>query len=66
MITDPVNQFTVGVNQKERELSIVHCCKRKGDVLERGNNRGLKLTDKILNIAKSAIEKLIRRRLNIA
>ena len=39
--------------------------KGKGNSLERGNYRGLKLTDQILKIAEKNIEKLIRQQVDI-
>ena len=53
IITNLVNQIIV----KE---AIVNWYKGKGDSLERGKYRGLKLTDQILQIAERIIEKLIR------
>ena len=53
MITRPSNQIIGGVIPAEWELNtIVNCYKEKGDSLERGNYRGLKLTDQILKIAE--------------
>ena len=60
-ITRPSNQTIGGVIPAEWELNtIVNCHKEKGDSLERGNYRGLKLTDQILKISERNIEKLIR------
>ena len=63
MITGLVNQIIVeGVIPSEQELRfIVNCYKRKGDALERGNYRRLKLTDQFLNVAERVTEKLIRK-----
>ena len=53
MLTDAVNQIIVGVTPAEWALStIVNCCKGKGDSSERGDCRGLKLTDQILKTAE--------------
>ena len=62
MITDLVNQILIeGAIPAEWELYIiVNCYKGKGGSLERGNNRGAKLTDQILKIPEKVIDKLIR------
>ena len=50
----------------EWELStIVNCHKGKGDALEGENYRGLKLTDQILKVAESVIQKLIKQQVDI-
>ena len=50
MLTDAVNQI---LTPAEWALStIVNCCKGKGDSSERGDCRGLKLTDQILKTAE--------------
>ena len=41
------------------------CYKAKGDSLEKGNIRGLKLTDHILKITGRITEKLIRQQVDI-
>ena len=66
MITDLINQIIVGVNPVEWELStIVNGYKDKGDSLERGNYRGLKLTVQILKIADRFIQKMTRQQVDI-
>ena len=51
MIAHLISQITVGVIPAEWVLgTIVDYYKRKGGTLERGNYRGLKLTDQILKI----------------
>ena len=51
MIANLISQITLGVSPAEWELgTIVDHYKRKGGTLERGNYRGLKLTDQILKI----------------
>ena len=46
--------------------TIVNCYyKGKGDYLERGNYRELKLTGKILKIAEKIIEKLVREQVDV-
>ena len=67
MISDLLNQIIrEGVVPAEWELStIVNCYKGKGDVLERGNYRGLKLTDQILKVMERVVEKLIRQKVDI-
>ena len=41
------------------------CYKAKGDSLEKGNSRGLKLTDHILKITGRITEKLVRQQVDI-
>ena len=66
MITDLVNQIIVEVIPAEWKLStIVNCDKWKGDSLERGNYREMKLTDQILKIVERIVEKLIRQQVEI-
>ena len=66
MIRDLVNQITLGVIHAEWQFTtIVNYYKGKGDPLERGNYRGLKITDHILKIAERIIEKLIKQQVNI-
>ena len=42
-----------------RHLSIINCFKGKGDALECGNYRGLKLLDHVMKIFERVIEQLI-------
>ena len=44
---------------------IINCFKDKGDALDRGNFRGLKLIDQVLKIVERIIETLIRTRISI-
>ena len=67
MITDLLNQIVRdGVVPADWELStIVNSYKGKGDALERGNYRGLKLTDQVLKVMERVVEKLIRQKVDI-
>ena len=67
MITDLINQIIrEGVVPADWELStIINCYKGKGDALERGNYRGLKLTDQVLKVMERVVEGLIRKQVNI-
>ena len=67
MILDLVNQIIVeGVIPVERKLSTIkNCYKGKEYSIERGNYKGLKLTDQILRIAERTIEKFIRQQIDI-
>ena len=67
MMTDLVNQIIVEcvISAKWKLSTIVNFYKIKGDPLERGTNRGLKLTKQILEIVVRTIEKLVRQRVNI-
>ena len=62
-----VNQVIAdGVIPSDGELStIINCYKGKGDALERGNYRGLKLTDHILKTLERVVEKLLREQVQI-
>ena len=44
---------------------IVNCFKGKGDALERGNYRGLKLVDQVMKVIERIIDKLLRERIDI-
>ena len=44
---------------------IVNCFKDKGDALERGNYRGLKLVDQVMKASERVIDKLLRERIDI-
>ena len=41
-------------------IKIVNCYKGKGDAMERGNYRGLKLLDQVMKAVKWVFEKLVR------
>ena len=45
---------------------IINCFKGKGDAVERGNFRGLKLLDHLMKVFERVIEKYIRDAVNIA
>ncbi len=48
------------------ELSyIINCYKGKGDALERGNYRGLKLLDHVMKVTERVLDRLIRDRVHI-
>ena len=47
------------------ESIIVNCFKGKGDALERGNYRGLKLLDQGMKMFERILDKIIRQRVNI-
>ena len=50
----------------DREMSvIINCFKGKGDAVERGNFRGLKLLDHLMKVFERVIEKYIREAVNI-
>ena len=53
------------VTPAEWNLSTLNCYRRKGDFLERGNYRAMKITVQILKIAEKIIEKLIRQKTDI-
>ena len=61
LVTDLVNQIMLGVIQAEWNLRTIATCydKGRGDSLERGNYRALKLTDQILKNDERTIMKLI-------
>ena len=67
MITNLVNQIIMeGCIPIDWELStIVNCYKGKGDALDRGNYRGLKLTDQVLKVLERIIEQLVRQQVDI-
>ena len=44
---------------------IVYLYKRKGDALERGNYRGLKLTEQVMKIMERIVDRLIRQLVSI-
>ena len=58
--------FSNGVIPKDWEESIIlNLYKGKGDALERGNYRGLKLTDQVMKLCEGVLEKSIRGMVNI-
>ena len=66
MMSDLVNLVIVGVIPAEWEIgTIVNSCTGMWGTLERGNHRGLKLTDHILELVERVIEKLIRQQVDI-
>ena len=44
---------------------IINCYKGKGDALERGNYRGLKMLDQVLKIVERVLEQIIREQVSI-
>ena len=48
-----------------QESIILNCYKGKGDATDRGNYRGLKLTEHVMKILERVVEKLIRSKINI-
>ncbi len=48
-----------------QESIIINCYKGKGDATDRGNYRGLKLTDHVMKILERVVEKLIRSKISI-
>ena len=67
MITNLTNQIVIeGVIPEDWDLStIVNCYKGKGEALDRGNYRGLKLMDQVLKVVERIVEKQIRSQINI-
>ena len=67
IVTNLANRIVQeGVIPKEWESStIVNCYKGKGEAVERGNYRGLKLMDQVLKVVERVIEKLIRAEISI-
>ena len=67
LVTDLVNSIiSQGVVPADWEIStIVNCYKGKGDALERGNYRGLKMLDQIMKVLERVVERLIREKVNI-
>ena len=66
-ITSLANQIMKdGVIPQDWQSSvIVNCFKGKGDALERGNYRGLKLVDQVMKVIERVIVKLLRERIDI-
>ena len=67
LITSLANQIMKdGVIPQDWQSSvIVNCFKGKGDALERGNYRGLKLVDQVMKVIERVIDKLLRERIDI-
>ncbi|XP_057303608.1 uncharacterized protein LOC130640998 [Hydractinia symbiolongicarpus] len=67
LITSLANQIIKdGAIPSEWQSSvIVNCFKGKGDALERGNYRGLKLVDQVMKVIERVIDKLLRERIDI-
>ena len=67
LITSLANQIMKdGVIPQDWQSSvIVNCFKGKGDALERGNYRGLKLVDQVMKVIGRVIDKLLRERIDI-
>ena len=67
LITSLANQIIKdGVILQDWQSSvIVNCFKGKGDALERGNYRGLKLVDQVMKVIERVIDKLLRERIDI-
>ena len=64
--TGQISQFTLRVIQVEGELSSNgNCYMGKRDALEKGNYRGLSLTDQTLKIVERLIQRLMRQQVNI-
>ena len=67
LITSLANQIMKdGVIPQDWQSSIiVNCFKDKGDALERGSYRGLKLVDQVMMVIERVIDKLLRERIDI-
>ena len=67
LITSLANQIMKdGVIPQDWQSSvIVNCFKGKGDTLERGNYRGLKLVDQVMKVIDRVIDKLLREIIDI-
>ena len=67
LITSLTNQIIKdGVIPQDWQSSvIVNCFKGKGDALERGNYRGLKLVGQVMKVIERVIDKLLRERIDI-
>ena len=67
LITSLANQIMKdGVISQDWPSSVtVNCFKGKGDALERGNYRGLKLVDQVMKVIERVIDKLLRERIDI-
>ncbi len=62
VVTQLVNSIISSGNvpQDWNESFVVNCYKGKGDALDRGNYRGLKLLDQVMKVLERVVEKLIR------
>ena len=57
----------IGKVPSDLEQSFIVClCKGKGDALERGNYRGLKLTEQVMKVLERIVDGLIRHVVSIA
>ena len=67
LITSLANQIMKDdvIPQDWQSSVIVNCFKGKGDALERGNDRGLKLVDQVMKVIERVIDKLLRERIDI-
>ena len=67
LITSLANQIMKDsvIPQDWQSSVIVNCFKAKGDALERGNYRGLKLVDQVMKVIERVIDKLLRERIDI-
>ena len=67
VVTDLINQIiSEGQMPGDWQVSsIVNCFKGKGDALERGNYRGLKLLEQVMKILERIVDKLIREQVHI-
>ena len=66
LVTDLANDMVRnGVIPSDWEDSFINIYKGKGDALERGNYRGLKLLDHVMKGMERVIEKIIRERISI-
>ncbi|KAI8516232.1 Kinesin-like protein kif22 [Branchiostoma belcheri] len=70
-MADQIASLTNAIIKEERipndwNLSyIINCYKGKGDPLERGNYRGLKLLDQVLKVVEKVLEPMIREQVHI-
>ncbi|KAI8485234.1 Kinesin-like protein kif22 [Branchiostoma belcheri] len=70
-MADQIASLTNAIIKEERipndwNLSyIINCYKGKGDPLERGNYRGLKLLDQVLKVVERVLEPMIREQVHI-
>ena len=67
LVTEFINHIVrEGCIPKDWQISvIVNCFKGKGDALECGNYRGLKLLDHVMKVFERVIEKLIWEKVDI-
>jgi len=58
--------FSSGVTPTDWEESIIlNLYKGKGDALDRGNYRGLKLTDQVMKLLERVLDSYIRKMVNV-